>query len=86
VTNQNEQERVFLFDDTKSFAENCTAFLEQVKTFDSEMASILQDNWDIFLSIVHHGERNSGARSDFNTYVAKALDSLIGQTRSEGGD
>lgn len=86
MTNHNDQLEVIRFDDTKSFAENCIAFLTQIQTIDPEMATILHDNWATFLSIVHQGERDPKARVVFNANVSTALDSLIIQIRKEGSE
>ena len=42
----------FRFDDSKSFAENCEAFLETLDSSDPDMAKILCDNWDALVVIV----------------------------------
>ncbi|QDU86148.1 hypothetical protein Pla163_32970 [Planctomycetes bacterium Pla163] len=55
--------------------------LEEV---DADMAAILRDNWDALIAIVRDGQRNSKARSEFNTKVAIALDSLLEATKTEG--
>ena len=65
-----------LFDDSKSFAENCQAFLEAVKSDDPEMATILRDNWETLVAVVREGERDLKVRGAFNTEVAAMLDSL----------
>ena len=66
----------FRFDDSKSFAENGEAFLEALEYDAPEMADILRDNWDALVAIVREGDRDLGARSNFNTKVALALDAL----------
>lgn len=67
----------FRFDDTKSFGENCEAFLTTLYAVDAEMASVLRDNWDALVAVVRESERDSKARSEFNTAIATALDALI---------
>jgi hypothetical protein len=66
----------FRFDDTKNFTENCDDFLATLETVDAEMASILRGNWDILVAVVSEGERDSKARTEFNTAIATALDAL----------
>ena len=76
----------FRFDDGKSFAQNCEAFLEATKADDPEMAAILRDNWDALVAVVREGERDSRARGDFNAEIASALDALVGKpAESKGG-
>ncbi len=67
----------FYFDDDKSFAENCKAFLEAIKADNPHMAAILQDNWDALVAVVRTGQRDSKVRGEFNSAVASALDSLV---------
>ena len=67
----------FRFDESKSFAENCEAFLEVLKSDDPEMAAIMRDNWDDLVAVVHEGERDSKTRREFNANVASALDALV---------
>lgn len=66
----------FRFDESMSFAENCEAFLQALESDAPEMANILRDNWDALVVIVQEGDRDLGARSDFNAKVALALDAL----------
>ena len=66
----------FRFDDSKSFAENCEAFLEAIKADDPKMAAILRDNWDALVTVVQEGKRDSKARSEFNASVVATLDAL----------
>lgn len=73
----------FRFDETKSFAENCEAFLEVLESDDPEMTAILRDNWDTLIAIVCEGERDSRERGKFNTKVASALDALVKSTVSK---
>ena len=73
----------YLFDDSKSFSENCQAFLETVKSDDPEMAAILRDNWDALGAVVREGERDLKARGEFNSDVAAALDSLAKTAESK---
>lgn len=54
-----------------------TIFLSNLESIDTEMATILRDNWDELIAIVQQGERNAKARGEFNTQVAIALDSLV---------
>ena len=51
------------FDESKSFAENCEAFLEALESDAPEMAAILRDNWDALVAIVREGGRDLSARS-----------------------
>lgn len=67
----------FRFDESKSFAENCEAFLEVLKSDDPEMAAILRDNWDALVAVVHEGERDLKTRRELNTNIASALDALV---------
>lgn len=75
----------FRFDDSKSFEENCEAFLEAIKADDPEMAAILRDNWNALVSIVREGERDSKARGKFNTNVAAALDVIANTAGPKDG-
>ena len=75
----------FRFDDSKSFEENCEAFLEAIKADDPEMAAILRDNWNALVSIVRGGERDSNARGEFNTNVAAALDAIANTVGPKDG-
>ena len=75
----------FRFDDSKSFAENCEAFLETLDSSDPDMAKILCDNWDALVVIVREGERGSKARGEFNVKVASALDVLAKPVGSKDG-
>lgn len=67
----------FRFDESKSFAENCEAFLESIEPDAPEMASILRDNWDTVVAVVRRGRRDLEARGKFNSKVAIALDALV---------
>ncbi len=75
----------FRFDDGKSFAENCEAFLETLKPGDPDMTNILADNWDAVVAIVREGERDLKARGEFNAKVASALDALAKPAESKDG-
>ena len=57
----------FRFEEGKSFAENCEAFLETLKSDDPEMAAILADNWGALVTIIREEERDSKARGEFNS-------------------
>ncbi len=86
MSQTNKQPVVFRFDDSKSFRENCEAFLEAVNADDPEMATILRGNWDALVAIVHEGQRDSKARGDFNAKVASALDALLANPAEPKGD
>ena len=73
------------FDESKSFEENCEAFLEALESDSPEMAAILRDNWDALVAVVHEGNRDLGARGEFNAKVAIALDALVGPATPEDG-
>ncbi len=49
------------------------------------MAIILRDNWAALIAVVREGERDSKARSEFNSKVASALDSLLNPAKPNGG-
>lgn len=72
------------FDEAKSFSDNCGAFLASLETIDADMAAILRDNWDALVAVVRQGERDSKARSEFNSKVASALDSLLEPAAPKG--
>jgi hypothetical protein len=76
MTDMHTQRAIFRFDEGKSFAENCEAFLETLKSNDPEMAAILCDNWDALVAVVREGERDLKARGEFNSTIASTLDSL----------
>ena len=67
----------FHFDESKSFAENCEAFLEALRSEAPQMADILRDNWDALVTVVREGERDLKARGEFNAKVVSALDALV---------
>ena len=67
----------FHFDANKRFPDNCADFLESAKDIDSEMASILEANWDKLLAVVVAGERVAKARTTFNEEIASALDEFL---------
>lgn len=69
----------FTLDGDKRFTENSAAFLESVKGIDSEMAEILEANWDKLLVVVRAGERDTKSRTTFNEAIASALDGLLSQ-------
>ena len=71
------------FDESKSFADNCEAFLKALESDAPEMAAILRDNWDALVAIVREGERDLSARERFNAKVASALDALVGPAAPE---
>lgn len=79
------QRIAFGFDKTKSFEENCEAFLEAVTAVDPEMATILRNHWEELASIVSEGQRDSRARSDFNEKVSSDLDSLLAKSAKTNG-
>jgi hypothetical protein len=86
MTETDKQHAVFRFDDSKSFEENCKAFLEAVNSDDPEMATILRCNWDTLIAIVHEGQREYKVRGNFNASVAYALDALVVQPVELKGD
>lgn len=67
----------FYFDEHQSFADNCKAFLEAIKTDDPEMAAILRDNWDALGAILQEVDTDLRARRELNTKIAAALDALV---------
>lgn len=67
----------FSFEDSKRFEENCTEFLVEIEAIDTEMATILKENWPSLVKIVEHGERDPKARTEFNAAIAQALDALL---------
>jgi hypothetical protein len=73
------------FDDTTSFADNCEAFLTRIEAIDSEMASILRNNWNALVAVVREGERDSKARGEFNTAIARELDALVAPDLQKDG-
>lgn len=85
MTQTNTQRVVFRFDESKSFRENCEAFFGAVQADDPEMATILRGNWNALAAIVHEGQRDSKARSDFNANVASALDALLAKPAEPKG-
>jgi hypothetical protein len=74
----------FNIDGSKRFSENCSAFLENAREIDSEMAEILSTNWDNLLKVVHVGERDTKARATFNEAIAAALDELLKKSAEAG--
>ena len=76
----------FCFDERKTYAQNCEAFLEEMKSVDPEMAVILCENWDELVAIVQEGERSTKARSVFNAAVASALDALATGLHQRSGE
>ena len=85
MTNQHDQPVNLRFDDTNSFADNCEAFLTRIEAVDPEMATILRDNWDALVVVVREGERDSKARSEFNTAIVTALDALAAPDPQKDG-
>ena len=75
----------FRFDESKSFAENCEAFLEVLKSENAEMAAILRDNWDALVAVVRERERGYKVRGEFNAKVSSALDDLVKHGVPEDG-
>lgn len=69
----------FTLDGDKRFTENSAAFLENIKEIDSELAEILETNWDKLLVVVRAGERDTKSRTTFNEEIASALDDLLAQ-------
>lgn len=67
----------FILDGDKRFTENSAAFLESIKEIDSEMAEILETNWDKLLAVVRAGERDTKSRTTFNEAIVSALDGLL---------
>ena len=57
------------------------AFLTAMDAMDADMGAILRANENKLVAIVREGNRNTQARSDFNTAVAKALDRLLATPR-----
>ncbi|MBL3610843.1 hypothetical protein [Rhodovulum sulfidophilum] len=76
----------FIFDDSKRFSGNCTAFVESVKDIDPEMAEILEANWAKLLPVVRDGERVSKARTTFNEAIAVALDEILTRDAETEGE
>lgn len=76
----------FIFDDSKKFSDNCTAFVESVKDIDPEMAAILEANWAELLVVVCDGERDTKARITFNEAIAAALDGILTQDAEAEGE
>ena len=86
LTNQAEQPASVRFDEVKNFSENSRAFLASLEKIDREMALILSDNWELLIAVVREGARDPGARTEFNSKVTSALDSLCSLTEQNGGD
>lgn len=86
MTNDDEAPESLRFDETKSFSENCRAFLASLEKVDADMAAILRDNWDALVAVVRDGERDSTARGNFNAAVALALDLLVKPAEQKGGE
>lgn len=76
----------FIFDDSKRFSDNCTAFLESIKDIDPEMAAILEANWAKLLAVVRDGERDTKARTTFNEAIADSLDEILTQNAEAEGE
>lgn len=76
----------FIFDESKRFSGNCTAFVESVKDIDPEMAAILEANWVKVLAVVCDGERSNKARITFNQAIAAALDEILTQDAEAEGE
>jgi hypothetical protein len=72
-----EKKMSFEFDDSKTFSGNFDLFLEETKEIDPEMAEILIQNADHLRHIVSNGERNTQARTEFNSLIVTALDESI---------
>lgn len=85
MTETHAQRVVFRFDDSKSFEENCEAFLGAIDADDPEMATILRGNWDALVAIVREGERDSKVRGEFNAKVSSALDTLVAKPAEPKG-
>ena len=85
MTNQDVQRVSVGFDESESFAENCESFLAILEEVDTEMATILRNNWDALVAIVREGERDSKARGEFNAKVASALDALVAKPAEPNG-
>ncbi|MDH4099754.1 MAG: hypothetical protein OEV28_04190 [Nitrospirota bacterium] len=85
MNNQDAQPVSLLFDEAKSFSENCEAFLSSLEIIDAAMAAILRDNWDALVTIVQNGQRDSKTRSEFSAKVATALDALAETAEPKGG-
>ena len=75
----------FRFDSTRSFDENCEAFLAALDAVDAEMAAILRANEDALGAIVREGERDPKARAEFNDAVMAALDALNAPDSQQDG-
>lgn len=73
----------FRFSETESFQSNWEAFLTEMECLDPAMGSILRANSEKLAAIVQQSNRNSQARSDFNTAIVAALDSLDAPTSGE---
>ena len=70
----------FNFADSKGFDDNWDSFIEELKSVDIDMASILAANKGKLAAIVRQGTRSTSARSAFNAEVVKALDALLAKT------
>lgn len=76
---------MFGFDENKPFGANFEAFLSHMESVDVELAAILRANAAKLSVIVKNGERNSQARTEFNTIVAAALDKFVQDSAQKGG-
>ena len=68
-----------------NFKDNCAALLESLEEVDTDMATILRDNWDALVAIVLEGERDSKVRGEFNAKVAAALDAFLKKLAEPNG-
>ncbi len=73
----------FQFDQSKTFEENCQAFIDELETRDAELAAVLRENWDQLMTIVQGGESSSRNRADFNAVISAALDELIHEPETD---
>lgn len=85
MSNQDSPHESLRFDEAKSFSDNCRAFVASLEAVDAEMAVVLLGNWDALVAVVRQGERDSKARSEFNSKVASALESLLKPPEPKGG-
>lgn len=85
MTDQDPQSVGLRFDEAMNFKDNCAALLESLEEVDTDMATILRDNWDALVAIVLEGERDSKVRGEFNAKVAAALDAFLKKLAEPNG-
>ena len=66
----------FRFNENLTFKENCEKFLDELEGHDSELTTILRENWDRLTNIVRSGNMDPTQRAAFNERVASRLDAL----------